>query len=87
MSSNSSYNFYENEVVTLEEDVESIKSMSESEMQIRYNTDDTKESFLEFLMSELEIAKKKLSEFIEDDYETVDCGFSSESDYLRYKFG
>lgn len=79
--------YLEEEVRDLQSDIEEIEAMTEEEMQMKYNTDDTKESFLEFLMSELEIAKKKLSEFIEDDYETVDCGFSSESDYLRYKFG
>lgn len=80
-------NFFENEVVELQDDIEEIEAMTEEEMQMKYNTDDTKSDFLVFLKSELEIARKKLSGFIEDDYETVDCGFSSESDYLRYKFG
>lgn len=79
--------YLEEEVRDLQSDIEEIEAMTEEEMQMKYNTDDTKESFLEFLKSELEIARKKLSGFIEDDYETVDCGFSSESDYLRYKFG
>lgn len=79
--------YLEEEVRDLQSDIEEIEAMTEEEMQMKYNTDDTKESFLEFLKSELEIVRKELSEFIEDDYETVDCGFSSESDYLRYKFG
>lgn len=79
--------YLEEEVRDLQSDIEEIEAMTEEEMQMKYNTDDTKESFLEFLKSELDVARKKLSGFIEDDYETVDCGFSSESDYLRYKFG
>lgn len=79
--------YFEEEVRDLQSDIEEIEAMTEEEMQMKYNTDDTKPDFLAFLKSELEIARKKLSGFIEDDYETVDCGFSSESDYLRYKFG
>lgn len=79
--------YLEEEVRDLQSDIEEIEAMTEEEMQMKYNTDDTKSDFLVFLKSELEIARKKLSGFIEDDYETVDCGFSSESDYLRYKFG
>lgn len=76
---------YENEVISLANDIELVKSMTEEEMQSYFNTDETKEEFISFLEEELRVAES----FIEndDDFSFVDPGFASEADYLRYKFG
>lgn len=76
---------YENEVISLANDIELVKSMTEEEMQSYFNTDETKEVFISFLEEELRVAES----FIEndDDFSFVDPGFASEADYLRYKFG
>ena len=77
---------YENEVISLANDIELVKSMTEEEMQSYFNTDETKEEFISYLEEELRV----IESFIEnddDDFSFVDPGFASEADYLRYKFG
>lgn len=78
-------NFWKNEVETLVNDINTVEAMSEAEMREFYNTDDSKEDFLEFLRDELEVAQKHIGN---DD--ACDCGidegFANEADYLRYKY-
>ncbi len=77
---------YENEVISLANDIELVKSMTEEEMQSYFNTDETKEEFISFLEEELRVAESFI-ENDDDDFSFVDPGFASEADYLRYKFG
>lgn len=76
---------YENEVISLANDIELVKSMTEEEMQSYFNTDETKEEFISFLEEELRVAESFI-ENDDDDFSFVDPGFASEADYLRYKF-
>lgn len=76
---------YENEVISLANDIELVKSMTEEEMQSYFNTDETKEEFISFLEEELRVAESFI-ENDDDDFSSVDPGFASEADYLRYKF-
>lgn len=76
---------YRNEVVTLTNDIELAKSMTEEEMQSYFNTDDSKEEFISFLEDELRVAESHIEEE-SDDFGFIDPGFADESDYLRYKF-
>ena len=76
--------FYENEAESLKADIEKAKSMTEEEMQSYFNTDDSKEDFISFLEDELKIAESNIEN--DDDFSSVDPGFASEADYLRYKF-
>lgn len=75
---------YKNEVVTLTNDIELAKSMTEEEMQSYFNTDDSKEDFISFLEDELRIAESHIEN--DDDFSFIDPGFANEADYLRYKF-
>lgn len=75
---------YRNEVVTLTNDIELAKSMTEEEMQSYFNTDDSKEDFISFLEDELRIAESHIEN--DDDFSFIDPGFANEADYLRYKF-
>ena len=75
---------YENEVISLANDIELVKSMTEEEMQSYFNTDDSKEDFISFLENELKVAESNIEN--DDDFSSVDPGFASEADYLRYKF-
>lgn len=77
--------FYENEAESLKADIEKAKSMTEEEMQSYFNTDDSKEDFISFLEDELKVAENHIVEN-DDDFSSVDPGFASEADYLRYKF-
>ena len=76
---------YRNEVVTLTNDIELAKSMTEEEMQSYFNTDDSKEEFISFLEEELRIAERHIEEE-NDDFSFIDPGFANEADYMRYKF-
>lgn len=76
---------YRNEVVTLTDDIELAKSMTEEEMQSYFNTDDSKEEFISFLEEELRVAERHIEEE-NDDSSYIDPGFANEADYLRYKF-
>ena len=76
---------YENDVISLANDIELVKSMTEEEMQSYFNTDETKEEFISFLEEELRVAESFI-ENDDDDFSFVDPGFASEADYLRYKF-
>ena len=76
---------YKNEVITLTNDIELAKSMTEEEMQSYFNTDDSKEDFISFLEDELRVAESHI-ENEDDDFSFVDPGFANEADYLRYKF-
>lgn len=76
---------YRNEVITLTDDIEMAKSMTEEEMQSYFNTDDSKEKFISFLEEELNVAESHI-ENEDDDFSYIDPGFASEADYLRYKF-
>lgn len=53
-------------------------------MQSYFNTDDSKEDFISFLENELKVAESNIEN--DDDFSSVDPGFASEADYLRYKF-
>lgn len=75
---------YRNEVVTLTNDIELAKSMTEEEMQSYFNTDDSKEEFISFLEEELRVAESHIEN--DDDFSFIDPGFANEADYLRYKF-
>ena len=75
---------YRNEVVTLTNDIELAKSMTEEEMQSYFNTDDSKEDFISFLEDELRVAESHIEN--DDDSSSIDSGFANEADYLRYKF-
>lgn len=75
---------YRNEVVTLTNDIELAKSMTEEEMQSYFNTDDSKEDFISFLEDELRVAESHIED--DDDSSYIDPGFANEADYLRYKF-
>lgn len=75
---------YRNEVVTLTNDIELAKSMTEEEMQSYFNTDDSKEDFISFLEEELRVAESHIDD--DDDSSYIDPGFANEADYLRYKF-
>lgn len=77
---------YRNEVITLTDDIEMAKSMTEEEMQSYFNTDDSKEEFISFLEEELKVAESYLEEDEDDDFSYIDPGFANEADYLRYKF-
>lgn len=77
--------FYENEAESIKADIEKAKSMTEEEMQSYFNTDDSKEDFISFLEDELKVAESHIVEN-DDDFSSVDPGFASEADYLRYKF-
>ena len=77
--------FFENEAESLKADIEKAKSMTEEEMQSYFNTDDSKEDFISFLEDELKVAESHIVEN-DDDFSSVDPGFASEADYLRYKF-
>ncbi len=77
---------YRNEVITLTDDIEMAKSMTEEEMQSYFNTDDSKEKFISFLEEELKVAESYLEEDEDDDFSYIDPGFANEADYLRYKF-
>ncbi len=68
----------------LKPDIEKAKSMTEEEMQSYFNTDDSKEDFISFLEDELKVAESHIEN--DDDFSSVDPGFASEADYLRYKF-
>lgn len=76
---------YKNEVITLTNDIELAKSMTEEEMQSYFNTDDSKEDFISFLEDELRVAESHI-ENEDDDFSFIDPGFANEADYLRYKF-
>lgn len=76
---------YRNEVVTLTNDIELAKSMTEEEMQSYFNTDDSKEEFISFLEEELRVAESHIEDE-SDDFGFIDPGFADEADYLRYKF-
>ena len=56
---------YKNEVITLTNDIELAKSMTEEEMQSYFNTDDSKEDFISFLEDELRVAESHIEN--EDD--------------------
>ena len=75
---------YRNEVVTLTDDIELAKSMTEEEMQSYFNTDDSKEDFISFLEEELRVAESHIEN--DDDFSFIDPGFANEADYMRYKF-
>lgn len=77
--------FYEDEAESIKADIEKAKSMTEEEMQSYFNTDDSKEDFISFLEDELKVAESHIVEN-DDDFSSVDPGFASEADYLRYKF-
>lgn len=76
---------YRNEVITLTDDIEMAKSMTEEEMQSYFNTDDSKEEFISFLEEELKVAESHIEDE-DDDFSYIDPGFANEADYLRYKF-
>lgn len=79
--------YYENEIISITSDIEMAENMTEKEMQEYFNTDDSKEDFIAFLMQEKQDVEKHLMDEGENEWQTVDAGFSSEDDYLRYKFG
>ena len=58
--------------------------MTEEEMQSYFNTDNSKEEFISMLEDELKVAESHIEN--DDDFSSVDPGFASEADYLRYKF-
>lgn len=76
--------FYENEAESLKADIAKAKSMTEEEMQSYFNTEDSKEDFISFLENELKVSESHIEN--DDDFSSVDPGFASEADYLRYKF-
>lgn len=84
---NAKERYYENEIISITSDIEMAENMTEKEMQEYFNTDDSKEDFIAFLMQEKQDAEKHLMDEGENEWQTVDVGFSSEDDYLRYKFG
>ena len=53
-------------------------------MQSYFNTEDSKEDFISFLENELKVSESHIEN--DDDFSSVDPGFASEADYLRYKF-
>lgn len=75
---------YRNEAISLINNIEMAKSMTEEEMQSYFSTDETKEEFISFLEEELRVAESHIEN--DDDFSFVDPGFASEADYLRYKF-
>lgn len=81
--------YYEREAEELRNEIAEVESLTEREMQERFNTDDGKDEFLEFLHNELRIAEMHVREREDDeDYdEWDDHGFASEADYMRYRFG
>lgn len=84
---NAKERYYENEIISITSDIEIAENMTEEEMQEYFNTDDSKEDFIAFLIQEKQDAEKHLMDEGENEWQTVDTGFSSEDDYLRYKFG
>jgi hypothetical protein len=44
----------------------------------------SKEDFISFLENELKVSESNIEN--DDDFSSVDPGFASEADYLRYKF-
>lgn len=81
--------YYEREAEELRNEIAEVESLAEREMQERFNTDDGKDEFLDFLRDELRIAETHVREREDDeDYdEWDDHGFASEADYMRYRFG
>ena len=81
--------YYEREAEELRNEIAEVESLTEREMQVRFNTGDGKDEFLEFLHDELRIAETHVREREDDeDYdEWDDHGFASEADYMRYRFG
>lgn len=75
---------YRNEAISLINDINLAKSMTEEEMQSYFNTDDSKEDFISFLEEELRVAESHIEN--DDDFSFIDPGFANEADYLRYKF-
>lgn len=75
---------YRNEAISLINDINLAKSMTEEEMQSYFNTDDSKEDFISFLEDELRVAESHIDD--DDDSSYIDPGFANEADYLRYKF-
>lgn len=84
---NAKERYYENEIISITSDIKMAENMTEEEMQEYFNTDDSKEDFIAFLIQEKQDAEKHLMDEGENEWQTVDTGFSSEDDYLRYKFG
>ena len=84
-----SKSYYEREAEELRNEIAEVESLTEREMQERFNTDESKGEFLEFLHNELRIAETHVREREDDeDYdEWDDHGFASEADYMRYRFG
>ena len=81
--------YYEREAEELRNEIAEVESLTEREMRVRFNTDDGKDEFLDFLRDELRIAETHVREREDDeDYdEWDDHGFASEADYMRYRFG
>ena len=81
--------YYEREAEELRNEIMEAEALTEGEMQVRFNTDDGKDEFLDFLRDELRIAETHVREREDDeDYdEWDDHGFASEADYMRYRFG
>lgn len=52
--------YYENEIISITSDIEMAENMTEKEMQKYFNTDDSKEDFIAFLMQEKQDAEKHL---------------------------
>ena len=75
---------YENEVISLANDIELVKSMTEEEMQSYFNTDETKEEFISFLEEELRVAESFI-ENDDDDFSFVCLLYTSPSPRDRQK--
>ena len=54
--------YYEREAEELRNEIAEVESLTEREMQERFNTDDGKDEFLEFLHNELRIAEMHVRE-------------------------
>jgi hypothetical protein len=57
---NAKERYYENEIISITSDIEMAENMTEKEMQEYFNTDDSKEDFIAFLMQEKQDAEKHL---------------------------
>ena len=76
----------ENEIISLNQDIALCESLTEKQMQEHFNTDDSKEEFMEILKEELSFYEKELNDSSESESNGVDCGFADMQDYINYKY-